>query len=421
MKSFILSIFALSGILCAQAQTQVTKTLTVLFLGNSYTYYNNLPDLIDNLALSKGDDLVYDQNTPGGHTFNNHFNNVTSMAKINQQNWNYVVLQAQSQEPSFSPAQVNAQTFPYAVKLDSAIKHNNACSQTMFFETWGRKFGDQSNCANYPPICTYTGMQNRLKASYKLFADSAKGLMAPAGEAFRASMIANPNLNLYDTDNSHPSLAGSYLTACVFYEMLFKKPCLNSTYLGGLPQTTAQFLQQIANTTVNDSLWTWNMGRFEPYAPFTHSVMAGNAIQFNALPSAPNQNHKWYFGDGAVSFAANPQHTYASALNYTVSHVVNNSCKRDSSVKVITVLSLGLSSSSDAAQVLPFYPNPVKDFVSLPPLSAQSVIRIYTLSGKLVSELNYQPRLSLLHLDAGVYLMEIAHQEYRTHYKLIKE
>lgn len=421
MKSFLLSAFILSGILYTQAQTQATKTLTVLFLGNSYTYYNNLPDLIDNLAQSKGDDLVYDQNTPGGHTFNNHFNNATSMAKINQQNWDYVVLQAQSQEPSFSPAQVNAQTFPYAVKLDSAIKHNNACSQTMFFETWGRKFGDQSNCANYPPICTYTGMQNRLKASYKLFADSAKGLMAPAGEAFRASMLADPNLNLYDTDNSHPSLAGSYLTACVFYEMLFKKPCLNSSYWGGLPQTTAQFLQQIANTTVNDSLWTWNMGRFEPYAPFTHSLMAGHTVQFNAFASAPNQNHKWYFGDGGISFAANPQHTYTSAQNYTVSHVVNNSCKSDSSVKIVTVLSLSLANAQGDSPALSFYPNPVNDFITLPPLSAQSVIRIYDLSGKLISDLNYEPRVSLKHLNPGIYLMEISNQDHISRHKLIKE
>jgi hypothetical protein len=81
-----------------------TKTITCLFLGNSYTYVNDLPLLIDSLAKANGDDLVYDQNTPGGHTFNNHFNNATSLAKINLQAWQYVVLQAQSQEPSFSLA-----------------------------------------------------------------------------------------------------------------------------------------------------------------------------------------------------------------------------------------------------------------------------------------------------------------------------
>ena len=109
---------------------QITRR--VLFLGNSYTYVNNLPQLIKDIALANGDTLVFDSNCPGGHTFNNHFNNATSLSKINAQAWDCVILQAQSQEPSFSPGQVAAQTLPYAIKLDSLIKNNNNCSETVF-------------------------------------------------------------------------------------------------------------------------------------------------------------------------------------------------------------------------------------------------------------------------------------------------
>jgi len=263
MKLLFAPVFLLT-IMLNGLNAQNYKTLKVLFLGNSYTFANNLPQLIKDIALANGDTLVFDSNCPGGHTFNNHFNNATSLSKINAQPWDFVILQAQSQEPSFSPGQVAAQTLPYAIKLDSLIKNNNICTETVFFETWGRKFGDASNCAAYPPICTYIGMQDRLRASYKLFADTTKSIMAPTGEAWRKSIALNPNLELYSSDQSHPALEGSYLTACVFYETLFHKSVLSNTYTAGVSSINVSFLQQIAHDLVNDSLLTWNIGKYNP-------------------------------------------------------------------------------------------------------------------------------------------------------------
>lgn len=235
-----------------------------MFLGNSYTYVNNLPVLIQNIALANGDTLVFDSNCPGGQTYQGHFNDATSLSKINAQAWDCVMLQAQSQEPSFDPSQVAAQTLPYAIKLDSTVKHNNNCTETVFFETWGRKNGDASNCASYASVCTYLGMQDRLRASYKLFADTTHSIMSPAGEAWRKSIAQNPTLELYSSDQSHPSIEGSYLTACVFYEVLFKKSILTNTYTAGVSSTNVTLLQQIAHDVVNDSLLTWNIGKYNP-------------------------------------------------------------------------------------------------------------------------------------------------------------
>ena len=107
-------------------------------------------------------------------------------------------------------------------------------------------------------------MQDRLRASYKLFADTTKSVMAPAGEAWRKSIALNPTLELYSSDQSHPSLEGSYLTACVFYEVLFHKSVLSNTYTAGVSSTNVSFLQQIAHDVVNDSLSTWNIGKYTP-------------------------------------------------------------------------------------------------------------------------------------------------------------
>lgn len=263
LLSVLVSVLVLVNYSFAQSPIK----LRALFLGNSYTYVNNLPLLIQNIALANGDTLVYDNNCPGGQTYQGHFNDAVSLSKINIQAWDCVILQAQSQEPSFDPLQVAAQTLPYAIKLDSVIQHNNNCTETVFYETWGRKNGDASNCASYAPVCTYLGMQDRLRASYKLFADTTHGIMAPAGEAWRKSIALNPSLELYSSDQSHPSLEGSYLTACVFYEVLFHHSVLSNTYTAGIStNTTVTFLQQIAHDVVNDSLLTWNIGKYTPCA-----------------------------------------------------------------------------------------------------------------------------------------------------------
>lgn len=245
---------------------QNNQTVEALFLGNSYTAVNDLPQLIAQLANASNDVLLYQSNCPGGATFNTHCTNGTSISQITSQKWDVVILQAQSQEPAFPPAQVAQQTLPYALILDSIIHQNDSCTKTIFYETWGRKYGDATNCPFYPPICTYSGMQDRLKASYKLFADTCKALLAPAGEAWRQSIALDSSLNLYQGDNSHPSMEGSYLTACVFYEVLFNKSVVNNSFFASVDPAVALSLQQIAHAVVTDSSSVWNIGAFNPCA-----------------------------------------------------------------------------------------------------------------------------------------------------------
>ena len=106
----------------------------ILFLGNSYTAVNNLPNLLYQMALADGETIIFDSYTPGGYTLQQHSNDVTALAKINSQAWDVVVLQEQSQLPSFPPFQVITDVLPFAKKLDSLIHVNNPCTQTVFYE-----------------------------------------------------------------------------------------------------------------------------------------------------------------------------------------------------------------------------------------------------------------------------------------------
>ena len=109
-----MKIFALFIMLSFHQLLFGQDTLRALFIGNSYMGVNNLPQMVQDLSNSLGDVLIYDSNTPGGQTFQMHANNPVNYQKMAAQEWDYIILQGQSQEPSFPFAQVNSQTLPYA-------------------------------------------------------------------------------------------------------------------------------------------------------------------------------------------------------------------------------------------------------------------------------------------------------------------
>ena len=121
MKKIIALLFILCGFTSAIAQ----QTKKILFIGNSYTYVNDLPLLLANVAESVGDSVIYDSNCIGGYTLQLHSTNATTLQKINQGDFDFVVLQEQSQLPSFPISQVQSSVYPYATTLDSMINAAN--------------------------------------------------------------------------------------------------------------------------------------------------------------------------------------------------------------------------------------------------------------------------------------------------------
>ena len=298
MKYLFVFLLVLANIFCSAQSNK-----KILFIGNSYTYVNNLPQMLHDFAIMNNDTILFDANTIGGYTFQNHCSDATTISKIKSQQWDYVVLQEQSQTPSFPPSQVQTDCYPYAKRLDSLIKANDSCTQTIFYMTWGRKYGDASNCASYPPLCTYAGMQLRLRESYLEMADSNKTFVAPAGAAWRNSIIADSTINLYQSDNSHPSVEGTYLTACVFYATIFNKSPIANPFMSSLGHATAVFLQTIAKQTVLDSLSNWRIGKYPlpkscGTADTTHHSTGINTDFKNGISIYPNPSKDKLFVSG---------------------------------------------------------------------------------------------------------------------------
>ncbi len=232
-----------------EAPTTRPASLQVLFLGNSYTYVNDLPGKLIALARSLGDTVTTDASAKGGYRFMNHTKDTESLAKIKARPWDFVVLQEQSQCPGFDDWQIEREVAPYAVQLDELIHAASPRAQTVFFAAWGRKNGDQDNCKSIPGVCTYESQQQRITKTYELLAARTSALLAPIGAAWSRIRQSHPEIELYQPDGSHPSEAGTYLAACVFYAALFRKGALGASPLG-LDPAVARILQRAAQESV---------------------------------------------------------------------------------------------------------------------------------------------------------------------------
>lgn len=233
-------LLAVLSTVCAHAQDR----LGVLFLGNSYTYVNDLPGLVADLAASGGFFAETESRAPGGATLRDHFASEASRALV-AEGWDVVVLQEQSQLPTI-PALRDSLTVPAARGLDSLIAASGA--RTLFFTTWGREFGGQQCWDAFcsPPFADFFEMQESLVEAYGALAADNRAARAPVGDAWAAALREDPAVDLWTSDHSHPSLEGSYLAACVFHQELFGASAVGLSETAGLAPERARWLQERA-------------------------------------------------------------------------------------------------------------------------------------------------------------------------------
>lgn len=237
----------------------------VLFLGNSYTSSNNLTQLIANMATSIGDTLEWEMVAPGGYYLYDHSVSATSINKIESGNWDYVVLQDQSQATTLPETQM-ALGYSTAHVLDSIINVHNPCAETMFYMTWGRKNGDSFFHQIYAPWYaedTYEFMDSLIHTRYMFMSNENNTEVSPVGAVWKYIRQNYPNIELYQPDESHPSLTGSYLAACCFYTSLFRKDPTLISYNSSLSVADANTIKDAVKLMVYDSLSNWNIGVYD--------------------------------------------------------------------------------------------------------------------------------------------------------------
>jgi hypothetical protein len=202
----------------------------ILFIGNSYTYYNGGVDQqLEGLAPSIRTKLI----AGGGYTLQKHWQDGKALQLIRKGGWNYVVLQEQSQLPVFEPPMF----FEFAKDFDLEIKKSSA--QTVLLMTWER------------PESIPNGVTTaNLATAYNLVGARLGAKVAPAGLAFARALRERPDLSLYSQDG-HPTMYGTYLAACVLYAAIFNQSPLGNAYADrSLTPELRDFFQRVAAETL---------------------------------------------------------------------------------------------------------------------------------------------------------------------------
>lgn len=398
-----------------------TRNKKSFFIGNSYTGTGNIPELIKQVANSAGDELDYQAHTPGGSTLQQHAVNPSVNATIDQGNWDYVVLQEQSQLPSFPPVDVNNQVAPFAAMLSNRIKQSNPCTQVTFYMTWGRKNGDQNNCPMWPPVCTYTGMDNLIRQTYINLANDNGGIISPVGAVWRYLITNYPGLDLYSGDESHPSTFGSMASAYTFFTVFFKKSPYEASFSTGIPATSLAAIQEAVESVVFNQMDTWNLLDQTPTAAFNYTEEDGT-VSFTDNSDNAEEYH-WEFGDGNTDTSKNPTHTYIENGTYTVRLTVTKCGESNTIEQTITISTL--STQDLEVTNLSIYPNPATDNIFLNTDQAIKSIQIIDALGRTIKA-NYTQNNTLLSIDThnlstGSYFLEVEINSQKHQIRFIKK
>lgn len=225
-----LALFAIASLSAVSAQLRAADEapLRVLFIGNSYTAVNKLPAMLAELAADAGGrQVVVGASLRGGYTLEKHWELTASREQIESGKWDIVVLQEQSLRPAVDPKKMHE----FARLLAAEAKQQGA--EVVFYLTWARQHRPE--------------MQAELNAGYRQIAAELGAGVAPVGPAWALALQDDPKLSLHTADKSHPTKAGTYLAACVFYATLLKKdPAGLSGKPGGLSDAQAARLQRFA-------------------------------------------------------------------------------------------------------------------------------------------------------------------------------
>jgi len=194
---------------CSVAQSQSTaidEGQKVLFVGNSYTYFWNLPHVVQGFAEEMDMPITTYQSTAGGANLGQHWRGakgLESKSIIENGDYDIVVIQDHSMRSIQAPDSL----MYYGELFGDLIKSTGA--QPYVYMTWSRKWDPY--------------MIETIQAEYTRLAERINARIVPVGLAWQRALEMRPDLPLYDDDGSHQSSLGTYLNACVFYGVITGK------------------------------------------------------------------------------------------------------------------------------------------------------------------------------------------------------
>ena len=415
MKRSCISFFLILFLSVGFAQS--TDTIKVLFIGNSFTSNNNLPSVFQQLALGANKPVVVASYMPGGISVGDisqgtaaHMNNPIVFNLIRSNNWNYLVLQ--DNQGRFVN---NYGIFPSSslviqghIKIRDSLLYYHPCAKMIWFAGWGPKAG------YLPYASTGVGLINKIYDNYRFLLDTAQQVIAPIGPAWERIIANDTTINLWDTDDTHPGIPGTSITADVVYSTVFKSSPIHSTYImSGITSGVDSVLKNTAFQTVLDSIGFTGLQTITPVI-----VQNGNTLMINGI-----SNCSWFLNGSFLiantgTVTITQPGTYA-AIVYDATH-----CEYRTLEYVVSVINAINEHTVNAGGVY-VYPNPTTGLISIDFSNEANKIEIVNYSGQSVLTLN-KPRtgqmIDVSGFTKGLYFVIVTDSNFKTNaQKLIVE
>ena len=193
--------------------------MNLLFIGNSYTYFHDLPALFAALADEDGHPVTVHSVTQGGRKLcqflcaDDAYTKQLDAVLAQNAPFDAVVIQ----EQSLLPYRDYDAFFEGAAHVAKTVR-DAGCARIVFYATWGRRPG----CPTLDELgWTHDSMTEGLASAYRRAAETLGAEVAFVGYGFREVLRQHPEIGLYDDDGSHPSYAGSCLAAMTVYRTVF--------------------------------------------------------------------------------------------------------------------------------------------------------------------------------------------------------
>lgn len=277
MKNRLIILITLLTISCKSPQNETAEKINVLFIGNSLTYFHDMPQTVQKMLNETDPNIKVEQSTFPGQSLPGHLSDIITSRtesgittrkkekgekteteiKIAEKKWDIVILQTG--------------TVSVLIPENRELKTNKAISEIkklvanpkcrfILFKTWPlkSKYPEQfcypsshidesikkKKCCS-PVLESLEQEVKLINEAYDLVAKENNLLKSDNGNKFYEVRTKYPEIELYE-DNSHPNKYGSFLNACIFYQMITNKKASNLKYNGEIEPNTAKLLKKIA-------------------------------------------------------------------------------------------------------------------------------------------------------------------------------
>lgn len=271
-KLFLFIILTFFSIKVSGQNIEKSKEINVLFIGNSLTYFNNMPQILQKMVNETDPNINIEQITYPGFSLDAHLENVVeessednvktrkklkgelteTQKKIQERNWDIIVMQTGGVNvliPEFKNSKIDP-------AIQEIINLSECNSKYILFNTWTPRISYPKKCC-YPAviidrtakpgekfcsplISNEKDYSSLLELGYEELAQKNNLILSDHGQLFQKMRKSNPEIKLLE-DEMHPSKNGAYLSASIFYEMITGKEAENLKYTSDLKVERQKF------------------------------------------------------------------------------------------------------------------------------------------------------------------------------------